>query len=429
MTAVRPFRALRYDPDRVELTQVIVPPYDVVQPEERADFYDRDPHNAIRFELTREISDEASTDYAEIGETLAAWRASGVLLRDAEPALYVMRQRFEAPSSEPGKPGKMLERTGFFAELGLAAYDEGQVLPHERTLAGPKADRLKLLEAARANLSSVFLLYEDPELELESLLDRAIRSSLLARARDDAGVEYELAVLRGEEAEQVCAFLASRPAVIADGHHRYETALKYRDDQRSAGAADDAPSASTLAFFANAYAEGSLLLAIHRVIRKVPAPTDTLWTERLPGWEQKRVPMGDGSDIAALLQEHLTPFAGHPAFAADDGTGTLRIFSQPEMLGDRLMVRLLEDDVIGTVFGLDTDAITGGAVLFKKRAEHAAGAVRSGDGAVALYLNPLDPSDVFRVTQAGEVMPQKSTFFYPKVPTGMVFRIHEDAAR
>ena len=93
------------------------------------------------------------------------------------------------------------------------------------------------------------------------------------------------------------------------------------------------------------------------------------------------------------------------------------------------MVRLLEDDVIGTVFGLDTDAITGGAVLFKKRAEHAARAVGSGDGAVALYLNPLDPSDVFRVTRAGEVMPQKSTFFYPKVPTGMVFRIHEDAAR
>jgi uncharacterized protein (DUF1015 family) len=420
MTDVRPFRAVRYDPDRVELSNVIVPPYDVVQPEERAAFYDRDPHNAIRFELVRDVADEASADYEHIADELAQWRARGVLLHDDEPALYVMRQRFRAPS------GEWLERTGFFAELGLADYSEGTVLPHERTLAGPKADRLKLLVAARANLSSVFLLYEDRAAELEPLLDAAIREALLATARDDAGVEYQLAGLRGADAERVCRFLASRPAVIADGHHRYETALRYRDDQRAAGRGGDAPSEATLAFFANAYAEGSLLLAIHRVIRKVPAPTDALWNDRLPGWEQQRVAMGDGSDIAATLDEHLAPLAGRPAFAADDGSGVLRIFSRPEPLGDRLMVRLLEDDVIGSVFGLDSEAIRGGAVTFKKHPAHAAREVRTGDGTVALYLNPLKPDDVFRVTRAGEVMPQKSTFFYPKVPTGMVFRVHED---
>ena len=420
MTDVRPFRALRYDPERVALSDVIVPPYDVVQPEERAAFYDRDPHNAIRFELVRDVADEAEADYSNIADLIVEWSKEGVLRRDGAPALYVMRQRFQAPS------GEWLERTGFFAELGLASYDERQVLPHERTLAGPKADRLKLLRAARANLSSVFLLYEDKEQEIDGLLSAAIETELLGTARDDAGVEYELAALRGEAAERVTRFLESRSVVIADGHHRYETALEYRDVQRAASEGDAAGGEATLGFFANAYAEGSLLLAIHRVIRKVPAPTDALWDERLPGWEQTQVPIGEGSDIAELLEAHLAPFAGRPSFAADDGSGTLRVFAQSESLGDRLMVRILEREVIGSVFGLDEDAIRGGAVAFKKRPEHAAREVRAGDGTVALYLNPLDPDDVFRVTREGEVMPQKSTFFYPKVPTGMVFRLHDE---
>jgi len=423
MTDVRPFRALRYDPDRVELSNVIVPPYDVVQPDERAGFYDRDPHNAIRFELVRDVADDASTDYAQVAELLAEWRGSGILARDETPALYVMSQRFQAPS------GAWLERTGFFAELGLAAYSEGQVLPHERTLAGPKADRLRLLSAARANLSSVFLLYEDRGREIEPLLEAAMRDHRLATARDDAGVEYQLAALHGEPADRVSRFLAGRQTVIADGHHRYETALAYRDRQREAGRGLDDPSASTLAFFANAYAEGSLLLAIHRVIRKVPAPTDALWDERLPGWERTSVAMGDGSEIASLIDDHLAPLRGHPCFAADDGSGVLHVFSRAEPLGERLMVSILEQEVIGSVFGLDAAAIVDGAVTFKKRPEHAAREVRTGDGTVALYLNPVEPDDVFRVSAQAEVMPQKSTFFYPKVPTGLVFRLHEDARR
>ena len=135
MTLARPFGAVRYDASRVELSNVIVPPYDVIAADERESFYERDPHNAIRFELTRKVADEATTDYAEVGETLVAWLRSGVLLRDERPAYYVMRQRFVAPS------GETLERIGFFAELGLEDYSAGVVLPHERTLAGPTADR------------------------------------------------------------------------------------------------------------------------------------------------------------------------------------------------------------------------------------------------------------------------------------------------
>jgi len=424
MTVVRPFRAVRYDPARVDLSQVIVPPYDVIAPDERDAYYERDPHNAIRFELTRDIADEATTDYSDIARTLEAWLAEGVLVRDEAPALYAMRQRFRAPS------GERLARTGFFASLGLADYSERVVLPHERTLAGPKADRLKLLRAARANLSSVFLLYEDRTQLLAADLERAFdaeKGERLGEARDDAGVEYELAAVRGEAGQRIAAFLADRQVVIADGHHRYETALAYRDEMRAqAGHTAPLPSDFTLAYFANAYAPGSLLLPIHRVIREGPAPDDARWAERLPGWRMQRVPIPDEGAIPELLDRHLAPLSGRAAFAADDASGTLRIFVRDAPLGGELVVRILESEVIAPVFGLDPAAIRAGAVDFPKSAARAAQAVRTGDGRVALYLNPLAPDDVFRVTGAGEVMPQKSTFFYPKVPSGLVFRTHAE---
>jgi len=429
MTVARPFRALRYDTTRVDLSKVIVPPYDVVASDERGSFFDRDPHNAIRFELTRDVADEARTDYAEVAETLAAWRRSGVLVQDPDPAYYVMRQRFVGPD------GRTLQREGFFAELGLAEYEEGVVRPHERTLAGPKADRLKLLRATRANLSSVFLLYEDREGESNRLLAQAFDPSrggqLLGAARDDAGVEYSLARLTQPEAvRSLGRLLGERPTVIADGHHRYETALNYRREQRALhGGAPRADAAyeSTLAYFANAYAPGTLLLPIHRVIREVPAPSDARWSAALPGWQSRKIRIAGVAEVAARLAAELAPLATRPAFAADDGTGWLRIFWRSEPLAGELMVRLLERDVIGPVFGLSPAAIRDGAVSFPKSAERAAREVREGQGTVALYLNALSPDDVFRVTGAGEVMPQKSTFFYPKVPTGMVFRLHEDS--
>ncbi|MFQ5418374.1 MAG: DUF1015 domain-containing protein, partial [Myxococcota bacterium] len=166
MSAVDPFGALRYD--RADLSRVIVPPYDVIAARDRELFFDRDPHNAIRLELTRDVADEASTDYAEIPRTLAAWRESGVLIRDGEPAFYPLRQSFTAPD------GGVHTRQGFFGLLRLEDYDRGIVRPHEQTLEGPKADRLKLLRAARANLSVVFMLYEDRDDRLRPLLSDAL---------------------------------------------------------------------------------------------------------------------------------------------------------------------------------------------------------------------------------------------------------------
>lgn len=425
MTAVRPFRAVRYDPRRVELSRVMVPPYDVIAADERGSFFDRDPHNAIRFELTREVEAEATTDYAQVRDALDAWRESGVLLQDDEPAFYVMRQRFRAPD------GRELERVGFFAELELAEYDERIVLPHEATLAGPKKDRLRLLRASRANLSSVFMLYEDRDEELAGVLAAALDSAVLGTASDDAGVEYTLAAItRDADIAVIQSFLATRPVVIADGHHRYETALAYREERREehgGGEVASGGAGATLAYFANLYAKGSLLLPIHRVVRQGAAPSEADFAAKLPGWKQEVVEVAaDGANIPELLEAHLAPRATQPSFAADDGSGSLRVFWQDQPLGGELMVRILEREVLGGVFGLDENDIREGAVSFPKSSPRAAEEVRTGGGVVALYLNALEPDDVFRVTRAGERMPQKSTFFSPKVPTGMVFRVHDE---
>ena len=423
MSEVRPFRALRYDTRRVDLGRVIVPPYDVIAAEDREAFFDRDPHNAIRLELTREVKDQSTTDYAQIPETLAEWRSAGVLLHDAQPGLYPLRQRFTDPD------GCEQVRQGFFALLRLEDYESRIVRPHERTLEGPKADRLKVLRAAEANLSSVFVLYEDRHDELAHVIGKAFDGSQIANATDETGMLHELAQLTDPaDIAAIRDFMADRPLVIADGHHRYETALNYRNEKRREHpeAGPEAPWEFILVYLANAYAPGSLLLPIHRLIVKGAVPTKAAWSDRLPDWSQRVVPIASPEELPALLAQHLAPLAKRRAFAVDDASGSLRIFSKPLEQDGELTIRVLHREVIAGVFGLDEAAVAKGAIDYPKSAVQTAVDLRRGRGAVALYLNPLAPDDVFRVTEAGDVLPQKSTFFYPKLPTGLVFRLHEE---
>ena len=427
MTRIRPFAALRYDTARVKLADVIVPPYDVIAPADREAFYQRDPHNAIRLELTRRVEDEARADYSDVRRTLEAWLREGVLARDPEAGFYALRQSFTGPD------GKSHVRDGFFGLLHLEDYARGGVRPHERTLAGPKADRLKMLRATRANLSIVFLLYEDREEQLLRRLAPALDAEPLASARDEAGATHRLArITEPATVEALRGFFAPRPLVIADGHHRYETALAYRDEQRAAhpDAGPDAPFEWILAYFANAFAPGSLLLPIHRLILRGAAPSEREWGEKLPGWRCESVALRGAEELPGLLASHLAPLRDRHAFAADDASGRLRVFSRPRAAGESagdLSVRVIHREVIEGVFGLDERAVREGAIDYPKSALQTALDVRAGRGVVALYLNPLVPEDVFRVTAAGEVLPQKSTFFYPKLPTGLVFRRFEDA--
>jgi uncharacterized protein (DUF1015 family) len=416
VTDVVPFRALRYDPARVDLARVLVPPFDVIAPADRERYWSRDVHCAIRLDLTRTVAEEATADYRDVDARLREWQAEGVLARDAAPALYVLQQRFADPS------GRELRRVGFFGALRLEDYARRIVLPHERTLSGPKTDRLRQLRATRTNLSSVFFLYEDPEQELAPWFDAALDQGIAASAKDDAGIEQSLAIVTDRRAiAAASAFLAARSVVIADGHHRYETALAYRDERRATdGVHPEAPYERALGYFANAYGAGTLLLPIHRVVRRGPAPSDADWRAKLPGWEERRIAVASAEAIPGALERELGALADRHAFAVDDGRGELRLFSRKA--DGELGVRVLHRAVLDGVFGLDDDAVREGAVAFPKSAPEAARMVRAGEGSVALYLNPLRAEDVFRVTGAGELMPQKSTFFAPKLPTGMIFR-------
>ena len=423
MTRVHPFRALRYEPKSVELSDVLAPVYDVVAPEDRAGLWDRNEHNAIRLVLTRDAADEAGTDYADVAQRLADWLASGVLRRDDAPRYWVLSQQFEAPD------GTRMERLGFFAALALEDYSARVVRPHERTLAGPKKDRRKLLHATKTNLSSVFMLYEDKDDTLAECFETALESPDAVVGTDTSGVLNKLAPVADEgAAAAIREFLAERPVVIADGHHRYETALGYRDELREGGAGDGGHD-FILAYFANAFAPGTLLLPIHRLILEGEAPDEAFFaaleTAEGGGWERQQTTVADAEAIPAALERHLAPHSGERhAFAADDGSGTLRIFSRP--LDAELSVRVIHEEVIGRHFGLSPEAVRDGAVSFPKSALQTARDVRAGRGKVALYLNALRPEDVFRVTEAGETLPQKSTFFMPKLPTGLLFRPFEE---
>jgi len=424
MTDVRPFRGLRYDPELVDLSQVIVPPYDVITPAERIAFWDRDPHCAIRLILTRDAGAEAASDYADVARTLTAWCAEGVLIREAQPALYGLRQRFRAPD------GSERVREAFYGALHLEDYARRVVRPHERTMSGPKADRLKLLRATATNLSPIFLLYEDPDDKLAGVLAPAFDAGPTWSARDAAGTEHRLTRIDDRAiVASVQRFLAERPVVIADGHHRYETALAHREACRASqpGAGPAAPFEFTLGCFANAYSPGSLLLPIHRVIPGARLPEPEELAARLPGWRETRVPVADAEAVSAALAEHLAPLAPGPALAADDGSGTLRIFSRRASDGD-LAIRVIHREVVAGLLGLGEEAVRGGAIGYAKSTREAALEARAGAGLV-LYLNPLSPDDVFRVTGAGEILPQKSTFFVPKLPTGLVFRPLDEELR
>jgi uncharacterized protein (DUF1015 family) len=287
-------------------------------------------------------------------------------------------------------------------------------------------DRKKLIRATRANVSSVFLLYEDREEALAAELAPAFEGPGLLEIADGA-IRHTLArVDEPPRIRAVQAQLEGRPLVIADGHHRYETALEYRDERRAeAGApAGDAPYEWILACLSNAFAPGSLLLPIHRLVVKGALPTPAAWQRRLSGWTSTDVPLPSAEALPAVLARHLAPLADRQAFAVDDASGSLRIFSRPS--DGELCVRVVHREVIEGIFGLDERAVREGAIAYPKDAVQTARDLREGRGLVALYLNPLTPEDVFRVTAAGERLPQKSTFFYPKLPTGLVFRTFEE---
>jgi uncharacterized protein (DUF1015 family) len=399
MAIVRPFRALRYDPARVsDLRAVVAPPYDVISSAEQAVLYERDPHNVVRLILPRE-PERADAAAA----TLRSWMAEGVLVRDGEPALYFYSQEFS-----PGD-GSRRRRDGVLCRLGLEEFATGVVRPHERTFPGPKKDQLALLRATGAYLSPIFGLYARPGERLRDVAD--ITDAPLVELADEQDVLHRLWRVTDQEAiARIGAALAPETIFIADGHHRYETGLAYRHERGASG-----PD-SILAFVSNMEEEGLVVLPTHRLLRVPLRLSPAVFEEQLR---------------AAFGVEPLAPGTVRPAGAIDVVLPDRRLRLRPRdearaRVADlpasvrALDVAVLHGAILGPMLGVEP-----GQLEFTHADGEAFDAVASGRSTAAFLLNPPTVAAVRAVCLAGELMPEKSTYFYPKLASGLVFDLIE----
>ena len=280
MPDVLPFRGVRYDVARVgTLSDVVAPPYDVIDPALQDRLYHASDYNIIRLELNREEPGDTETQgrYARAARFLRDWLRQGVLREEDHAALYVYEQTFDVE-------GTTHTRRGFLARVRLEPFGQGKIYPHEQTLSGPKADRLALYHATGFNLSPIFGLYPDPEGEVLRSVEAGLRDRTPLVATDHLGVENQLWVVEDQKTHAaVRGLMASKPVFIADGHHRYETGLKYRDERAKAGelSGDDDPANFCLMMLVGMSDPGLLILPTHRLVSGFPGLTAEALAERL----------------------------------------------------------------------------------------------------------------------------------------------------
>lgn len=417
MANVVPFRGVRYRLPEAELGMVIAPPYDVISPDQQAALYDRHRLNIIRVELTRE---EAGEDrYAAAARALRDWLAEGVLARDPSPAFYAYRQTF---SLGP----RRVTRTGFFAAVELQPYSAGAVLPHEGTLASARADRLALMRACEADISPVFAMFNDPTGEVRGVLAECSGT----RWQGDGDQDHELMpIVADASIEIIRRSLADQPIFIADGHHRYETALALRDEMRGRHpqAAPEAAFNYVLMLLVPTEDEGLVILPTHRVLRNLDAAD---WADLRPRLQTRfdltseRLARDDleaeGERIVARLQESDAP-GRFAAYLGGDEIEFLSLRRAPVSRDERHDVSILQDAIIIPLVG------EGGADLghINYVSDHATALrlVAQGECALALLLRSTTVAEVQEAALAGQRLPGKSTYFYPKVPTGLVLSL------
>lgn len=426
MAEVRTFRGLRYDTALAgELSRLIAPPYDVISPAQQQALNDASPYNVVHLEYGLGSGDER---YAVAARLLREWMLHGVLRREAEPALYLYEQGFT-------HAGRRHRRRSLIGRVHLQPFEAGVIRPHEYTMSGPKEDRLKLLEATRTNISPIFSLYMSANSDPIEAYRIDEGSGRIARAIDFLGIEHMLLPISDVATQQeIIRFIAPRTLYIADGHHRYETALRYRDDRRrqTRGWSGSEPENFVMMALAAHSNPGLLILPIHRLVRPRQAPADL--ADRLRRYFDIEEFTDETRDaaLAALARQRTDSDLAILAAGMELGKLTLLKLRDREavealMPAERssawkaLDVNVLQYGVLEAGLGIDIEAITaGGQVEFTEDAAEALTAVREGHIPLAFLLNPTTPLDIFTVAEAGDRMPQKSTYFYPKLGTGLV---------
>jgi uncharacterized protein (DUF1015 family) len=431
---IRAFRALRYDPEAVpDLSRVVAPPYDVVPPARRMQLAARDPRNVVAIDVPVDAgAADPDEKYRQAARTFASWRSDGTLRKDRQPSLYVYEQEYTVP----GTSLRRVQR-GFFGRLRLETYgpDSG-VLPHERTMAGPREDRYKLMRATGANFSAVMVLYSDATGAARRLLAEASEAPAVADATDDDGIRHRLWMVPddGPTAPLVTGLREAagrEPVTIADGHHRYETALHYRDERRRTRAGEeDPPFDFVLALFVDAAAERLLALPTHRVVRAVNGAEGLVEAASSSGLFEVE-PADRAGLLGAFGAEAQAP-GGRGRIGLWTRAGGAVLTARREAFAPLLppggeAVRRLDVTLLAVALerlcAVDRAATTtGGRIGYTKDAGEAIGWVDERvEGADAAFLLEATPvAEITAVARDGDVMPQKSTYFYPKPVSGFV---------
>ncbi len=427
MPDVRPFRGIRYDMARVgAMSDVIAPPYDVIGPELQARLYDASPYNVIRLELNREEPGDApgSDRYSRAAGFLKEWRRDGILQEDPHPSLYVYHQTFEVE-------GRQHTRKGFLARVRQEPFGQGQIYPHEQTLSGPKADRLALFHATRFNLSPIFGLYPDAKSEVLAAVEAGLRDRTPLEATDHLGVINRLWPVLDPAAHTIVqGLMGPRPIFIADGHHRYETGLNFRNEREAAGelAGPDDPANFCMMMLVGMSDPGLLILPTHRLISGFPGLTaDALAGRLAPEFDVR--PAGEGESGGRATWETIE--IGGDQDMLGFGTVADGRWVTARLRSDAAMDALVPDRSadwralgVSILHELVLKKLLGGLGTASCRYVHLMGEV-SRDVAMkgcdlAALVPPAGMEHVEAIASNLEKMPPKSTYFYPKLLTGLV---------
>jgi uncharacterized protein (DUF1015 family) len=430
MATIRPFRGIRYNTAKIDdLSQVITQPYDRINKTQQAAYYAQSPYNFVRIDYGQTTPDLPSDNvYTRANDYATTWLLDGVLQREQKPALYVLEQTYTTPD------GQTRTRLGFTAALELTPFEEGIILPHERTFSAPKSDRLNLTRATQTAWGQIFILYPDDANRINALLQPFLDHAPAQTAHElviEPAVTQRFRVLDDAALiAQITAEMApKRNLVIADGHHRYETALAYREEMRAQNPSAPADAAFNYALvtFVSMSDPGLVILPTHRLVRGYTRQTSAQVLAAAQQYFDVQL-LGARAELEAALRQAMP---GHPRFGFFDGSYTLLTLRSLEVmdalapdhapawrgLDVAVLHKLLLEHIcgLGTGAGHDDDTIT-----YLRDANAGYAAVSQGEANFLFVLNPTRMDQVNACTQVGEKMPQKSTDFYPKMIGGLV---------
>ena len=440
MAQVFPFQALRFNPQVAPFDRVLTQPYDKIAPERQAEYYAMHPQNLIAVEKGRSFPDDSQQNnvYTRAAAKVEEWLRDHIVVLDPAPAFYAYTQEFTVPGSSEKRT-----RSGFIGGGKLEEYSAGVVFRHEHTLSGPKADRLELLRHTRMHTGQLFMLYSDPQKRVDAVLAEAASSAAPAtELTDEYGVIHRLWPISDPQSVQsIEQSMAEQQLVIADGHHRYETALNYRNERRASAASPDpnAPYERAMMTFVNTHSEGLLILATHRVVANVHDFSWSAIRRYLEPWfSSEAFRFANDNEKSQAREKFLSRLAATAkqrsigAYPQAESHGAFYLFQmRPGAALDQLLpgvpalqreldVVLLHDGILEPALGITLQAATKEMNLtYEREASAAMAAVDSGRAQVSFFLNPVDVQKVMHIATGNEVMPQKSTDFYPKLLSGI----------